>query len=57
MIKVNITLWFCLLDINECDESSSDCDQICTNTPGAFTCSCHSGYTLTDGNCIEGECI
>jgi len=57
MIKVNITLWFCLLDINECDESSSDCDQICTNTPGAFTCSCHPGYTFTDGICIEGECI
>ena len=38
-----------LLDINECDEGSHNCEHICTNTAGSFECSCNSGYRL-DGN-------
>ena len=33
-------------DIDECSEGTHNCDQICTNTVGSFTCSCNSGYKL-----------
>ena len=38
----------CLIqpDINECAEGLDNCAQTCTNTPGYFTCSCVSGFTL-----------
>ena len=38
-----------LLDINECDEGSHNCEHNCTNTVGSFECFCNSGYRL-DGN-------
>ena len=43
-----------LLDINECDEGSHNCEHICTNTVGSFECSCNSGYRLDDNgrNCL-----
>jgi hypothetical protein len=31
-------------DIDECDEEP--CDDICINTPGSYSCSCGSGYSL-----------
>ena len=42
-----------LLDINECDEDSHNCEHNCTNTAGSFACSCNSGYRLDDNgrNC------
>ena len=39
-----------LIDINECDEHSSGCNQICTNTIGGFTCSCYNGFTFSEGS-------
>lgn len=33
-------------DIDECTEGLSSCSQVCTNTTGSYTCSCHPGYTL-----------
>ncbi|KAH3701433.1 hypothetical protein DPMN_076421 [Dreissena polymorpha] len=47
---------FYVPDINECDESTSGCDQICNNTQGNFTCSCFSGYTYnsTSKQCKQG---
>ena len=34
----------------------SDCEQICTNTPGSYRCSCVSGYQLSsDGKSCVGE--
>ncbi|XP_068721857.1 uncharacterized protein [Montipora capricornis] len=39
---------------------SSDCGQICTNTPGSFICSCGIGYRLaSDGiSCLDiDECL
>ena len=34
-------------DIDECSSSSTnECDHVCTNTEGSYTCSCNSGYTL-----------
>ena len=39
----------CYLDIDECsNDTLNNCEQICRNTPGNYTCDCHSGYTLND---------
>jgi hypothetical protein len=35
----------CFTDINECESSSNNCQQICTNTEGSFMCSCQAGFT------------
>ena len=39
-----------ILDINECAEHSSGCNQLCTNTIGSRTCSCYTGYQLSSNN-------
>ena len=39
--------WMCV-DINECSEGVSGCEQNCTNTPGQYSCFCMGGYTLDD---------
>ncbi len=39
-----------LIDVNECLEASSVCDQLCTNNIGSFTCSCNTGYQLSDSD-------
>ena len=38
-----------ILDINECATNGGlgPCAQICTNTPGSFSCSCKAGYILS----------
>ena len=45
-----------VLDINECEEGTHDCDvnADCTNTRGAFTCTCKIGYEA-DGDACKGE--
>ena len=35
-------------DIDECIEGIDGCAQTCTNTEGSYTCSCNSGYRLTN---------
>ena len=36
-------------DINECDDPfSSNCTQICINSPGSFDCSCDPGHRLDE---------
>ena len=36
----------------------ADCDQICTNTPGSYSCSCVGGYQLSsDAKSCEGESL
>ena len=59
-----------LIDIDECNEGTSNCNQICNNTDGSYTCSCLAGYqfeydiyyctdidecTINNGGC-EGTC-
>lgn len=38
------------LDIDEC-VLSFECEQICTNTPGSYTCSCHEGFQSNGSRC------
>lgn len=33
-------------DIDECSLNNGGCDDVCTNTPGLFSCSCSTGYML-----------
>lgn len=46
------------VDIDECAEGGHDCDAnaTCTNTPGAFTCKCKSGFGGDGKTCVEGAC-
>ena len=45
-------------DVNECSlESLNDCQQVCDNTPGSYTCSCSSGYALNADGICEGNTI
>lgn len=53
------TLPFPLLysDIDECEENSDDCSQLCSNTIGSFTCDCSDELVLaTDGKTCKGCC-
>ena len=43
---------------DECDLDTDNCDQVCTNTDGSYTCSCNSGFTLdADGHSCTGTFI
>ena len=33
-------------DIDECNNGTHNCSQMCTNTNGSFTCGCNNGYLL-----------
>ncbi|CAH1245436.1 SCUBE1 [Branchiostoma lanceolatum] len=35
-------------DIDECTTEAHHCDQLCKNTPGAYTCHCVDGYRMAD---------
>lgn len=42
-------------DINECSYNRGGCEQLCINSPGHYTCSCLTGYTLqSDGKSCQG---
>ena len=44
-----------MIDIDECDLSTDNCDQVCLNTIGSFSCDCGSGYDLDgDGTTCNG---
>lgn len=40
------SVFFCLLDIDECTIENGGCENFCTNSEGSYECSCHSGYAL-----------
>ena len=45
-------------DVDECSVSSScPVNSTCTNTPGAFFCSCNVGYILDGHTCILGTSL
>ena len=33
-------------DVDECSESTDECNQICSNTVGSYVCYCNTGYEL-----------
>ena len=39
-------MFFCVIDINECDNANGGCEHDCTNIIGSSTCSCHEGHLL-----------
>ena len=59
MKKLNpiIIIYFLSVDIDECAETSSLCDQICVNTFGSYVCTCEPGYNLNDQMICEGRRI
>ena len=38
--------FFFVSDRDECLDNRGGCSQLCTNTPGSFSCSCRTGFTL-----------
>ena len=52
----SILIYICT-DVDECSDGTHNCDQVCTNTNGSYTCSCNSGFTLgSDGQSCTGMC-
>lgn len=52
-IKITGICLFITSDINECTSSIDDChkDAVCSNTDGAFTCSCKGGFSGDGRQC------
>ena len=45
-------------DIIECAEGRANCQQLCINTIGSFTCACSAGFRLaTDGHNCNGQSV
>ena len=43
------------LDDDECLLGTSNCSQLCDNTPGSFNCLCRAGFSLSqDGITCDG---
>ena len=40
-------------DINECAVDNAGCQEVCTNIPGSYMCSCNDGFQLDENkhNC------
>ena len=61
-MDVKLNGMFVIIDIDECtDANPCDVNADCQNTPGAFICTCNSGFTgdgLTcAGKCAKDACI
>ena len=46
--------------VDECADNNGGCDQVCTDTPSSFECSCNEGFSLdssgTNCNPLVNEC-
>ena len=40
------SVFFLLLDVNECLDNKGNCSDNCINTPGSYHCECPTGYIL-----------
>ena len=59
IIGGNVNSWTIFVDIDECSRVHG-CEHECINSPGSFTCSCKSGWVLSDDgtSCqVDGEFI
>ena len=46
------------LDINECAIDADNCDQVCVDTDGSFTCDCNANFMLdANGITCTGKCL
>ena len=55
-VKRSILYVIFIVDIDECAQGISNCEQVCTNSDGAFNCSCFSGFVLhTNSHSCSGE--
>ena len=53
-----LVLIFKFSDIDECSSNNGGCAQVCTNTPGSYTCGCNPGYELDgDGFSCNGKTL
>lgn len=39
---------FVIVDVNECESGTADCEHICINTIGGYNCDCEFGFALHD---------
>ena len=46
---------FIHLDVDECAEKTSECEQACFNKRGGYLCGCHAGYSFIPG--VYGACV
>ena len=45
-----------MIDVDECSLGTDDCDQMCQNNVGSFSCSCGDGYSLdSNGYTCNGK--
>ena len=59
-IIIIISLYCVHLDVDECLEGISGCNQICVNKHCAesqYTCSCYDGYYLSNDHICIGELV
>lgn len=46
------------IDVNECEEGISGCQQLCNYNNGSYHCDCYSGYLLKeDRHMCEGTSV
>ena len=55
VMQLAILVVLLFVDIDECDSSTSVCNEhaTCTNTPGSYECHCNSGFS-ENGFICEG---
>ena len=56
----NITIELCCdicnaTDVDECGDNTHNCEHICVNVDGSYTCQCRNGYTLVNGGTCVGR--
>ena len=51
-------IYVLFVDIDECENGTSDCEQLCTNADGSYLCQCGSGFVLNpDGKRCNGTLL